>query len=400
MARNINTGTLTKKTVLEKVSQLTIFSTYLNLSDNIIQHCINTGEFIHSPLRYDINPTVGFKYDNKGKLKYKDFAGYFWGDCFDLVAYIMSHTYKKTIDISKKEDFIKVLRHITHMFKDIFYGEAKDINLINSINTSVSNIRNKKPVIEIVVRDWDKHDDSVWGKIKVPRKDLNINFIYPIDQFYIDRSVNPEPKYFYNYKDPCYAYILGRDREGVYNIKLYFPKRDKSTTRFITNCNHLEGIHNLTRDDYDIIVLTKSTKDRVALSVAVREMFFLYGQAPDIKVGYINLPHETYKLRQSEYDWLKSKLTTGGFIVSLMDNDRTGIIHAIWLEKNYVIAPLLIPRNTGTKDFAEYRERHNDELVYSNINNILQNIKEYESRRRNKTLQLTRDITEGDDMPF
>ena len=68
MGRTINSGKLTKQYVLSKVSQITIFSTYLGLSDSIIQHCIETGELIRSPLRLDAHPTSGFRYDKKGKL--------------------------------------------------------------------------------------------------------------------------------------------------------------------------------------------------------------------------------------------------------------------------------------------------------------------------------------------
>ena len=30
-------------------------------------------------------------------------------------------------------------------------------------------------------------------------------------------------------------------------------------------------------------------------------------------IGVVNIPHETYKLRQIEYDWLRSKLNRNGF---------------------------------------------------------------------------------------
>ena len=59
--RNINSSKLTKQAILDKISQISIFSTYLNLSNNIIQHCIDTGELICSPIREDIHPTCGFK---------------------------------------------------------------------------------------------------------------------------------------------------------------------------------------------------------------------------------------------------------------------------------------------------------------------------------------------------
>lgn len=396
MGRNINSSKLTKQLILSKVSQVTIFSTYLNLSDKIVQYCIDTGELICSPIRDDIHPTCGFRYDNKGKLKFRDFAGYFWGDCFDIVALIMGGIYNKQYDISNREDFVKVLRHITFTFKDIFYGQEKDINLINEINTGIVAIKHKKPNIELVVRNWNEYDKEYWGKFGVPLQYLNINFIYPVEQYYINRKINPEPKYFYNANDPCYGYCLGQDRSGVYNIKLYFPNRNKTVTRFITNCNHLEGIYNLDKTDYDIIVITKSTKDRVSLGAAILRINSLYGGV-DKKVGVINIPHETYKLRQNEFDWLKGKLSDRGKIVSLMDNDSTGKHEAIWLRNNYQIIPLLIPAIYCAKDFAELVSKHKFDEVVNLIKQTINYISNYE-RKNNK---LTWDTTEwSNNLPY
>jgi hypothetical protein len=396
MGRNINSSKLTKQLILSKVSQVTIFSTYLNLSDKIVQYCIDTGELICSPIRDDIHPTCGFRYDNKGKLKFRDFAGYFWGDCFDIVALIMGGIYNKQYDISNREDFVKVLRHITFTFKDIFYGQEKDINLINEINTGIVAIKHKKPNIELVVRNWNEYDKEYWGKFGVPLQYLNINFIYPVEQYYINRKINPEPKYFYNANDPCYGYCLGQDRSGVYNIKLYFPNRNKTVTRFITNCNHLEGIYNLDKTDYDIIVITKSTKDRVSLGAAILRINSLYGGV-DKKVGVINIPHETYKLRQNEFDWLKGKLSDRGKIVSLMDNDSTGKHEAIWLRNNYQITPLLIPVIYCAKDFAELVSKHKFDEVVNLIKQTINYISNYE-RKNNK---LTWDTTEwSNNLPY
>lgn len=396
MGRNINSSKLTKQLILSKVSQVTIFSTYLNLSDKIVQYCIDTGELICSPIRDDVHPTCGFRYDNKGKLKFRDFAGYFWGDCFDIVALIMGGIYNKQYDISNREDFVKVLRHITFTFKDIFYSQEKDINLINEINTGIVAIKHKKPNIELVVRNWNEYDKEYWGKFGVPLQYLNINFIYPVEQYYINRKINPEPKYFYNANDPCYGYCLGQDRSGVYNIKLYFPNRNKTITRFITNCNHLEGIYNLDKTDYDIIVITKSTKDRVSLGAAILRINSLYGGV-DKKVGVINIPHETYKLRQNEFDWLKGKLSDRGKIVSLMDNDSTGKHEAIWLRNNYQITPLLIPVIYCAKDFAELVSKHKFDEVVNLIKQTINYISNYE-RKNNK---LTWDTTEwSNNLPY
>ena len=384
MGRNINSSKLTKQLILSKVSQVTIFSTYLNLSDKLVQYCIDTGELICSPIRDDIHPTCGFRYDSKGKLKFRDFAGYFWGDCFDVVALIMGGIYNKQYDISNREDFVKVLRHITFTFKDIFYGQEKDINLINEINTGIVAIKHKKPNIELVVRDWNEYDKEYWGRFGVPLQFLNINFIYPVEQYYINRKINPEPKYFYRTNDPCYGYCLGQDRSGIYNIKLYFPNRDKAVTRFITNCNHLEGIYNLDKTDYDIIVITKSTKDRVSLGAAILRITSLYGGV-DKKVGVINIPHETYKLRQNEFDWLRGKLSDIGKIVSLMDNDNTGKHEAIWLKNNYHIIPLLIPSKYNAKDFAELVANNSFEDVYNLVITTIKYLNNYERKDNQPT---------------
>lgn len=396
MGRNINSTKLTKQFILSNVSQVTIFSTYLNLSDRVVQHCIDNGELICSPIRDDVHPTCGFKYDNKGKLKFRDFAGYFWGDCFDVVAMIMTNIYNKSYDVSNKNDFIKILRHITFTFKDIFYGEEKDINLVNSINTAIINIKRDKPIIELVIRNWNKEDQLYWGQFGISLQYLNLNFIYPIDQYYINKKINPEPKYFYNNNDPCYAYYLGKDKNGINNIKLYFPNRNKNVTRFITNCNHLEGIYNLDKSNYDIIVLTKSTKDRLSIGCTIKRLSSLYGELNKNIIGVINIPHETYKLRQNEYDWLRNKLKDDGIIISLMDNDNTGKIESIWLRNNYNIKPFLIPLKYNSKDFAELI--HNNKI--SDVKNLIIESLNYinNERTRNKFI---RNKTEWDNsLPF
>ena len=395
--RNINSSKLTKQTILEKVSQVNIFATYLGISVETIYNCINNGELICNPLRIDNHPTAGFRYNNKGKLKFKDFANdEFWGDCFDIVALVMSNIYNKPYNISNKEDFIKVLRHITFTFKDIFYGKEKDINVINDINTAINVIKHKKPIIELVVREWNYNDEKYWNTFGVSIKFLNLNFIYPVEQYYINRNINPEPKYFYSTNDPCYGYFLGKDSNGVNNIKLYFPKRNKDITRFITNCNHLEGIYNLDRNDYNIIVITKSTKDRVSIGSAIIKNLFLYGGLIKDRIGIINIPHETYKLRNNEYDWLQSKLTENGKIVSLMDNDRTGKIEAIWLRDTYNIIPIIIPNRYKVKDFAELVANNNFKTISDLIINTIQYIKEYEEK--DKYFRST--FRGDDDLPY
>lgn len=371
MRRTITNGNLTKEFILSKISQVSIFSAYIGVDAEIIEHCIDTGEFISSPFRVDEHPSFGFKYDNRGKLKAKDFAGYFHGDCFDAAALVISEIIHKNVDISNKGWFIFVLKHIAYTFRNIIYGKDKDENIEGIIAEGVNAARNRKPIIEFVPRQWNNYDKNYWGKFHVPISYLNTNFVYPVDYFYINRKVNPEPKYYYenDRKDVCYAYMLGQDKRGVYNIKLYFPNRKHGTVRFITNSNCLEGLLNLELSEYDSIIITKSTKDRISLRAYLDaiDLSISYGGTALRTIGLVNIPHESYKLKQNEYDWLRAKCPNG-LILSLMDNDNTGYREAIWLRNNYNIIPLCIPREYEVKDFAELRSKYSIETIKELIN--------------------------------
>ena len=371
MRRTITNGNLTKEFILSKISQVSIFSAYIGVDAEIIEHCIDTGEFISSPFRVDEHPSFGFRYDNRGKLKAKDFAGYFHGDCFDAAALVISEIIHKNVDISNKGWFIFILKHIAYTFRNIIYGKDKDENIEGIIAEGVNAARNRKPIIEFVPRQWNNYDKNYWGKFHVPISYLNTNFVYPVDYFYINRKVNPEPKYYYenDRKDVCYAYMLGQDKRGIYNIKLYFPNRKHGTVRFITNSNCLEGLLNLELNEYDSIIITKSTKDRISLRAYLDaiDLSISYGGTALRTIGLVNIPHESYKLKQNEYDWLRAKCPNG-LILSLMDNDNTGYREAIWLRNNYNIIPLCIPREYEVKDFAELRSKYSIETIKELIN--------------------------------
>lgn len=371
MRRTVTNGNLTKEFILSKISQVSIFSAYIGVDAEIIEHCIDTGEFISSPFRVDEHPSFGFRYNNRGKLKAKDFAGYFHGDCFDAAALVISEIIHKNVDISNKGWFIFVLKHIAYTFRNIIYGKDKDENIEGIIAEGINAARNRKPIIEFVPRQWNNYDKNYWGKFHVPISYLNTNFVYPVDYFYINRKVNPEPKYYYenDRKDVCYAYMLGQDKLGVYNIKLYFPNRKHGTVRFITNSNCLEGLLNLELSEYDSIIITKSTKDRISLRAYLDaiDLSISYGGTVLQTIGLVNIPHESYKLKQNEYDWLRAKCPNG-LILSLMDNDNTGYREAIWLRNNYNIIPLCIPREYEVKDFAELRSKYSIETIKELIN--------------------------------
>lgn len=402
MKRNINNSRLTKDSILSKVSQINIFSAYTGVEPEVIQHCIDTGEFIQSPFREDNHPSFGFRYDNRNKLKGRDFAGYWWGDCIDAAATVLSEIIHKPVDVSNKEHFQFVLKHIAYTFSDIIYGTVKDPYIKNVIIEGINAVKNKKQIIELVTRPWNASDSLYWKNIGVNLNFLNTRFVYAVDQFYINRSSNPNPKYYYdkNPNDPCYAYVLGQDKRGIVNIKLYFPNRDKKAgVKFITNCNILEGILHLERDKYDAIIITKSTKDRLSLESYIRRtnLSLPYGGSTKAPViGVINIPHETYKLRKVEYDWLKQKVGSDGYLISFMDNDRVGKREAVLLLREYLIIPILIPDEYDAKDFSELISKYSEDT----INNLVFDTINYISENYGESNKFVWDTEESNSLPY
>lgn len=379
MQRNPFTTNLTKAFIESKLSQVTIMSKYLDIPVEIIEECIASNKLIPSVFRdNDTNGSMGFAYNKIGKLKVRDFggAGQFM-DVYDTVAYVLSIICGRKIETNNKKDFYFILKHIANTFSDIIDNKEVDSNIIETIKGAISIGRQRRPIIEIVPRSWNKDDKEYWNHLGVKLDYLNTHFVIPVDQYYIDRGVDSDPKYRYKTKDPCYAYMLGQNNKGIYLIKLYFPKRDKSKElKFITNCNVLEGLPNLELDNYDYIIITKSSKDRLSLGSHIDGIPFYGGarkSSAKLNIGVINLPSENYRLNEKEYVWIKNKLAPNGIILSLLDFDYTGRQGAKYLKDTYNIPYLFITRgefglpNYGCKDFAELHDKYS----YDEINNLI-----------------------------
>jgi len=388
MKRNVNTCRLTKDYIESKISQVAIMAKYLNIPIEVINNCIEQGRLIKSVFRDDdTNNSMGFAFNRKGRLKVRDFGGAgFFEDVYGTVAYVLSLICDRRIEPNNKQDFYFILKHIANSFSDIIDGKAVDESLDESIANAIKKGMNNKTLIEIVPRSWNKDDKAYWNSLGVSLGYLNTNFVIPVEQYYLNRTVNTDPKYYYKPKDPCYAYMLGQNRKGVYLIKLYFPKRDRHTElKFITNCNILEGLLNLELDNYDYILITKSSKDRLAIGNHLYNHPFYRGGDTQLNIGVINLPSESYHLKENEYQYLISKLAPNGEIYSLLDFDKTGRQGARYLKEMYGIPYLFITRgelglpNYGCKDFTDLYSKYTKE----EINDFVTKTIEYVEYKKN-----------------
>lgn len=331
--------TLTKDYILENVDEIDIFSEYLAIDDREIEICIDDGLLMCSPLRSDDNPTVGFKYNAKGRLKMRDFAGYFWGDCFDVIAHLYD------LNVNNKEDFYKILYDIAVRFgliKDSTYKEYT----IAVTKKRIKRIReHTKHVIDIKIREWNRADKLYWKKIfkyeNRTTKYLDFFKVYAIENYWIDIDSQPAPKYYYKANDPCYAYYFGKDENGIRDIKLYFPLRDRKSPylKFITNSDNVGGLDYLPQD-MDYAIITKSYKDFMSM--------YSFVATYNPKVGVASLASESTSLSLEEYNYIASRVkakirnSDRKAIFTLLDFDRTGVVMSNKMRKDYKTLPFFL----------------------------------------------------------
>ena len=389
LRRTINTCKLTKEFIESKVSQELIVSKYLGIPLEVVEDCIKNNNLINSVFRNDdYNKSMGIQYNAKGRLKVRDFGGFgFFEDVYGVVAYVLSLLYGRQIETNNPNDFYFILKHIANTFSGIINGTEENPISDEAIKCAIKKGKRKRPIIEVATRSWNKYDKDIWNRWGIDLSYLNTHFVYPVDQYYINRTIDTEPKYYYKSKDPCYAYLLGQDRTGVFLMKLYFPLRNRKIhLKFITNCNVIEGLLNLELNNYDFIIITKSTKDRLSLGNHLTACPLFYRECnTKLKIGIVNVPSENYKLKENEYQYLKNKLSPNGMMFSFFDFDMTGRTGAKYIKDTYGIPYLFISRgefglkNFGCKDFSDLHDKYS----IKEINNFIKETLKYVETKYN-----------------
>lgn len=295
---------ISRQWIFDNVSQEQIFAHYLGISPIVVLDCLNNNTLIRNPLRTDRTPTAGFYY-RSGRIRFNDFAGYFHGDCFDLVGYIY------LLSPYDKQDHARILEKV-----------ALDMGLITGVKigniTRFDIVEKEDYDFEITPRAWTYLDEQYWLKrYEISVSQLNGSFTYPIEDLYI----NKKRVYTFHFGDPAYAYYIG-PYKGKARWKIYFPKR--TNYRFLTNTRVMDLLNTVKEAEYGII--TQSRKAALVLH--------------NLGVQAVALSGESALPLKNEINFLQSKWQR---IITLLDFDYSGIKMSWLMRKVYNTAPAFIP---------------------------------------------------------
>lgn len=312
---------LTKEFILSKVSQEEIFARY--------GVPVQTGVF-RSPLRADRHVTCNF-YRKGGKLRLRDHAGYFWGDCFDLVMSQFGLTYGKAL-AKVSYDFL--------LSDGAVSASRRPHAPVHIEPLGPCDLRVKR-------REWNKADSRYWKRWDFQQETLNFYHIAALEQVW----VNDDQRYAYRGRTGKEAYVY---YFGQYDYKCYFPYRDY--VRFMHNNSWLlQGYMQLPVSG-EVCVITKSLKDVAKL--------YEFGVPAVAPMSESTLPTPAHM------EELSSRFSN---LVVFYDNDMAGLRQMVKIRrtygKTYGLHFAVFPKGFP-KDFTDYYEKRGRESTQSLIEHV------------------------------
>jgi hypothetical protein len=224
--------------ILLRIPELDIFRKYLG-------KMVYEGESFTNPLREDNSPTCNFHRKADGRLRMKDHAGYFAGDCVDLVMVVNRVNYKKALRI---------------IWDDFNAGTVTRVSGLTDAQLLQNSHVSTRAVFSVKRRAWDHDNLKFWSDYFIDQPLLEKFNVAPIEILWIGEGTYVQNEtYRWDPNDPAYGYHLGKGE-----WKIYFPKRKHQ--RFFCNTNAVMGMNQLNTDS-KFLVITKSLKDIMVLSM-------------------------------------------------------------------------------------------------------------------------------------
>ena len=327
-------NSLCKENIYLRVTEKAIFDFYF-------QPCY-IGRAYLSPLRNENRPSFALFHATNGgsdSLLYKDFGTGEVGNCFKFIQRLYNLTYPEAMQevnyrfnlgLKPLEGFICI--------KDLYIIHPQDVYR----DPVTGNIEQKKlPEIKFEITKWKGGWLEFWTKYGISQKALEYYNVIPITNCYINdkwvlEAKNTRPAFVYLFKP-----------EDIVYTKVYNPF---SNIKWLANQrgDMLEGMEQLLalHKEIEPIILTKSLKDVIALRM--------------MKFRAVALRSETQRVSQEVINSLRE---ISNNIISIMDNDATGIKKAKEIEDKFGIKPYFMPQKDVSDTILQIGKDKTKEII-------------------------------------
>ena len=330
------TPSLTKETVLNKVSEYQIFSYYLGGD-------FKSGAVMNSPLRQDDKPSFSVFTDRKGTLRFKDFGTGDTGDAFTFIQRLFGN------------DFYSALVRINEDFKlDLMHSKRNEVHKpFDGFITAIKELKfDAKKSINVKTQPLTFVDKTYWMGYGINEAVLKYYNIFSCKCVFIGDNVVG----YYKNNDPIYGYLFFKD--SIYTWKIYRPLC-LTGHKWMSNTNRtiFQGWDQLPERG-ELIIITKSLKDVMVLRTLGFISAALQNEITSIKDTVARELYERFNI-----------------VYILNDFDYTGVRGANNLKKKYGFTPIFLQRfstrRNGFKDISDFRKEHTAEQSKNKINKLI-----------------------------
>tara|TARA_R110002020_G_scaffold148076_5_gene323917 strand:- start:479 stop:1531 length:1053 start_codon:yes stop_codon:yes gene_type:complete len=215
-------------------------------------------EYVTSPFREDENPNCWFEVDEKGTLRFIDYAN----------PRIIKGIRMKSVDCF---DAVMVYYNLSSFFKTLEFISDK---LLKGKPKPTKPVVRRKPrekrIVEIFIkpRDFNAKDAKFWKAYEISRQNLIDDKVFAVGKSIMLNTKSGD--YSKTHSQLSYAYTGFKDNR----VKIYSPYMSKG--KFLTNCRADDvGELDSLIDEDEILVISKSYKDcRVLKNQGLNSIWF------------------------------------------------------------------------------------------------------------------------------
>lgn len=231
---------LTKEILLNYKKEEEYFTFYLGIIPS-------TKMMYRSPFREDHNPSCCFYRTRTGELRFKDFSRNEVYSVVDVVSELFKVPFKEALKIMAIDfGLIEKPNYAKNEPKAIYDG-----TIVEDTGPAV---------IQCCIKEYTKEELKWWDDRGVTERTLKKFNVFSVSSVFVN-GINVFSSTDRSY---CFGYYFGK-KDGVEQWKIYFPQRPKGS-KFLCNTDVIQGLKQLPKDGGDVLVVTKSYKDVMALS--------------------------------------------------------------------------------------------------------------------------------------